>query len=114
MDKNAPFPTDWNEWRAEWREWIGEQTAAGRLTRTSYRFPGRNFMADEILGTYGIPRGDGTGRNVELSEVLWTVGESVRYVGITYGEGGQRYTPSETGGNNLPATFAELETELYR
>jgi hypothetical protein len=98
MDKNEPFPLDWNHWRALWNDWKSEHAAG--LRRTSYRFHGKNFMADEILGTWAI-----NGRNVELSEVTFI---DTRSVGITFGTAAGTDVPD----NPIVYTFAELEKEL--
>ena len=107
---DEPFPLEWTAWRALWREWIGARLADGTLTRSSYRFPPPNFLADEVLGVFGVPRGDGSGRTVELSEVTFPALDGsrrdARYVGITFGAA----SGIEPGG--VARTFAELETVL--
>lgn len=76
--------------------------------------PGKNFIADEVLGTWSV-----NGRNVELSEVTFpNLSErdengrlkqfQVRYIGITFGTGGGSDAPDSP----LVSTFAELEREL--
>lgn len=105
QDKTEPFPLEWNAWREQWAAWLAEQREAGTLRPTSFRFPGKNFLADEVLGTWSV-----NGRNVELSEVTFpALGErprrDVRYVGVTYGTG------ADADGAVVP-TFAELEREL--
>lgn len=107
VDKDAPFPLDWNEWRKQWNEWKRSET---RLLKSNYKFPGKNFIADEVLGVYGISFSDGSGRVVELSETTFM---GTRGVGITYASGDQRFVPSEIGGNNVVYTFGELERELF-
>lgn len=106
----TPFPLDWNEWREMWDEWRATRSA-DILKRSSYKFPGKNFIADEVLGVWGITFPDGSGRAVELSETTFM---GTRGIGITYGAGGERYVPSDLGDNrpNVVHTFAELEKEL--
>ena len=115
-DRNARFPVDWSEWRPLWDAWITEQLETGQLTRSSYRFPPANFLADEVLGVYGVRGPNGTGRAVELSEVTFPdLSESAskrgrpsmaRYVGVTFGSG----SGTESGG--IASTFGELERAL--
>jgi len=115
-DREARFPTDWSEWRPMWEAWIAAQLESGRLTRSGYRFPPANFLADEVLGVYGVRGPNGTGRTVELSEVTFPdLSESAhrrgrpqmaRYVGVTFGQA----SGTESGG--IAATFAELERAL--
>lgn len=101
-----PFPLDWNEWRGQWEAW--RSARASDLKPTSFRFPGKNFMADAILGTWAI-----NDRNVELSELTFPdlskppmSGEQVRLVGVTFGTGAM------SDGGAVVATFAELEEVL--
>lgn len=107
VDRDAQFPTDWNEWWKVWTAWKRHHD----LLPTSYRFPGKNLLADEVLGTFSI-----NGRNVELSEVTFpNLSERdengrlrdhrVRMVGITFGIG-----VDQAGA--VATTFAELEREL--
>jgi hypothetical protein len=103
-----PFPVDWNEWRAEWAAWRNRRALAFRPT--SYRFPGRNFLADEILDTWRI-----NGRTVELSEVTFPDlrpgpehrHQTVRYVGLTFSTGS-----GTDDGTALAGTFGELDRAL--
>ena len=108
MDKDAAFPVDWNDWRTEWKTWREEHSAD--LKPSSWRFPPKNFMADDVIGVFSI-----SGRNVELSEVTFPdlskqgsigSGNRVRYVGVTSDTG----AGTENGG--LASTFAELERAL--
>lgn len=84
--------------RAEWTVWL--DTHRPQFAPSSYRFGRKNVLADEILGVWRI-----NGRNVELSEVTFQIGETRRYVGITWGDA----VRTETG---LAASFAELEALL--
>lgn len=106
------FPLDWDEWRKEWNAWKSDH--ADDLRPTSFRFPGKNFLADEILGTWSI-----NGRNVELSEVRFpNLSErdergslkhfDVRGIGITFGTAAGSDAPD----NPVVHSFAELEHEL--
>lgn len=112
MDKEDSFPLDWNEWSYQFAVWITEQTESGKLKRSSYKFPGKNFMADEILGVWEITLPDSSSRVVELSETTFM---EFRGVGITYAAGDERYLPSDLGDDrsNVCHTFAELEAELF-
>lgn len=107
-----PFPLDYTAFKNLFRGWLAGEVGAGRMTRTSYQFPGRNFMADEVLGVWSRVYENGTGLNVELSMVTFPgIGyraEPVRYVGITIGDGGGRWVPR----NGLVRTFDELAAEL--
>lgn len=58
------FPLDWDEWRSQWIDWLA---AHRELLPTRQQIPGKNFLADEILGTYRLP----SGRMVELSEITF-------------------------------------------
>lgn len=105
------FPLDWDEWRAEWRDWLAAHR--GQLRPTKVRFPGKNFLADDILGVWEI-----AGRVVELSEVVFPnlderdpatgrlLDHQVRMVGLTFmGHGGIEAGP-------VVHSFAELEDAL--
>lgn len=106
MNENTEreFPTDWTEWSARWTQW---RTAYGlKPSRSAIR--GKNFLADDVLGTYEVRAGI-----VELSEVTFPgFGKEdrdrrFRYVGITWmGEHGK----SINGG--IVSTFAELESAI--
>lgn len=108
METDQVFPADWTEWRQGWQEW--KSAHVEDLRPTSFRFPGKNFMADEILGTWSVK-----GRNVELSEVTFpNLSErdengqlrrfQVRSIGITF--------ESDASSSPLVCTFGELEREL--
>jgi hypothetical protein len=114
INRTEPFPVDWNAWRELWKAWVDEQTTPVRGAQghpavfqpTSWRFPGKNFLADEVLGTWSV-----NGRNVELSEVTFpALGErprrDERLVGVTFGTG----AGSDEGA--VCRTFAELEEML--
>lgn len=100
------FPLPWNEWREQWRAWMDlrRPTSVGRI------MPGKNLLAEEILGTFETPNG-----KAELSEVTFPVfgraerertgKERARYIGVTFGVG-----RAEDGG--VVATFAELDRML--
>lgn len=111
-DLNEPFPVDWNEWRKAWAAWADEHASV--LRRSSYVWPPKNLMADEVLCRRAIAYRDGSGRQVELSEVTFpALGErprrTVRYVGITFADAANgRHTPDDP----LVTTFAELEAVL--
>lgn len=108
MDTTTELPMDWNQWRAMWDEWReGFETRAGvRRGVAGNPFPGKNMLADEILGTWtlGEPGTDGTRlRPVELSEATFM---GRRIIGVTVdgvGTAGQGTTVS---------TFAELDNVL--
>jgi len=104
-----PFPLDWEEWQTAWREWLNAH--ADDLKPTRERFPGKNFMADEVLGTWKI-----AGRLVELSTFRFPnleerddagrlIEKEHRSVGITRGIG------ADSNGD-VAASFAELERML--
>lgn len=106
------FPIDWDEWQAQWQEWLADNVH--RLHRTSLRAPGKNFLADKILGIWGINYANGSGTAVELSEVTmpdfgagrgWATRK--RYVGITWIPG-----PGKTEAGGVVESFAELEAAL--
>ena len=104
MDKTENFPTDWNAWRMMWDDWKAENKT--HLCRTSFKFGGKNLLADEVLGIWRV--GD---RTVELSEVTFPdcsghTRDTLRYIGITYGTG------AGTEAGPLVRTFAELEEAL--
>lgn len=94
-ETTTEFPVDWTEWQAQWREW--RDGHADVLKKTSFRWPGTNFLADERLGTWSVH-----GVNVELSIVVFTIGETKRYVGIVMGGSASPHTA-------LASSFAELE-----
>jgi hypothetical protein len=108
--KTYTLPLDWDEWRNEWSEWLTANRH--RLGETRERFPGKNFLADERLGTWKV-----NGRLVELSEVTFPnlterddegrlIRETVRGIGITYGIGAD-------AAGAVVHSFHELERELF-
>ena len=88
------LPIDRNAWRAQWDAFKAEHLAP--FARSSWNFGPKNFLADEVLGKWSINE-----RNVELSEVTFTIGETHRYIGVTFGDG----LRNEAG---LASSFAEL------
>jgi hypothetical protein len=103
------LPLDWDEWRGQWQQW--RLAHATDLRSTDRHFPGKNFLANEKLGTWKIK-----GRVVELSEVTFpNLTErdergrlkihDVRAIGITYGVG-------VDSAGTVVHSFAELEREL--
>lgn len=109
---NDLFPLDWDQWRTQWDAW--KQDHADRLGRSTFRFPDKNFLADEILGVWSV-----NGRNVELSEVTFPnlterdehghlIRRQVRFIGITFGTGAGCDTPDQP----VVRSFAQLEHEL--
>lgn len=101
----SEFPIDYDEWRAEWRDWLGRQTF-GRVRKSP--FEGKNFLADEILGVWRIG-----GQAVELSSVTFPnlserdergrlIEKRNRMVGIT----------REDGSTAVVRGFQELEDAL--
>lgn len=103
-----PFPTDWTVWNAEWKEWKARH--AKFLLRTSLRAPGKNFLADDVLGTWGLASLE---RAVELSEVTMPDfgkgygADRVRFVGITWVNADGT---TESGG--VVGTFDDLDRAL--
>lgn len=81
------FPIDWNEWRAEWKEQRSTLRLDGKTSVPRGMFPGRNFLADEVLGVFRTQ----DGRWVELAEVTFPAlgrdGVPHRYVGLTFDDG---------------------------
>jgi hypothetical protein len=105
------FPIDWNEWSAAWHQWLTAH--ADKLGPTLTRFPGKNVLADEVLGTFEIE-----GRTVELSEVTFPnlserdereilKNERHRFVGICWEKDAQDSRESA-----LAENFDELERLL--
>lgn len=101
------FPIDWNDWKAEWEDWKARH--ANDLKATDYRIPGRNVLADDVLGTWNI-----NGRDVELSEVVFPSferddatgrlkGDDIRYIGLSFPIGVEA---------ELVRSFSELERVL--
>ena len=96
------LPIDWNDWYKAWRAWEGEHL----VRRAAPKFkPGKNMLADEILGCWHVPAG-----LVELSAVTMPDlsgepgrrGERVRYIGITFSD----------DRTDLVDSFADLEKVL--
>lgn len=99
------LPLDWNEWRAEWSGWRASH--ADNLKPARKFKPGKNFLADEILGTFKV-----NGRLVEISELTFPnlserdergflIHKDVRAIGLTFEDGG-----------TVVHSFQELEREL--
>lgn len=103
------LPLDWDEWRREWQTWRLEHAYA--LEPRPKCIPGKNLLADEIIGTFCVLP---TGRTVELSEVTFPdlttrdargnlTGATVRGIGLTFAD-------DRTG--NVVHSWPELETAL--
>ena len=105
------FPIDWTEWRGQWGQWMGQHAA--KFHQPSLRAPGKNFLADDILGTWEIHYVDQSGRAVELSEVTMPDfsksygADRIRFVGVTWVDGN-----GETEAGGVVSSFAELEEVL--
>ncbi len=110
MSETFQLPLDWNTWQGEWETW--KRTHRHVLKQTTHRFEGRNFLADENLGTWEI-----RGRVVELSEVTFPSFErdaqtgrlkndEVRGIGVTF-----MYKQGE-GEPTVVHSFTELEQVL--
>lgn len=104
----STFPLDWDKWRDEWTTWLGQNIQRMKLARSP--FPGKNFLADEILGCWEID-----GKLFELSEVVFPnledrdergnlIRGDKRRIGITFREG--------DGENVVVGSFADLETAI--
>ena len=96
------LPIDWNQWRGQWNDW--KRAHKSQLKSCAKFAPGKNLMADEILGSWEI-----NGRKVELSEVTMPdfssakyFGGDKRYIGVTY----------ENESGPLVESFEELNREL--
>ena len=100
------LPLDWNEWREEWGKWRERHSDSLKPARKFK--PGKNFLADEILGVFEV-----NGRRVELSELTFPnlserdergmlIHKDVRAIGLTFDD-------DET---NVVHSFEELEREL--
>lgn len=99
------LPLDWDEWRRQWNEW---RNSHSEILKPASKFkPGKNFLADEILGVYSV-----NGRLVEISELTFPnlserdergflLRHDVRAIGLTFEEGG-----------TVVHSFEELEREL--
>jgi hypothetical protein len=102
------LPMDWDQWQAEWREW---RSAHPELKTVRKAIPGKNFLADEIIGTFKMPNG----RTVELSEVTFPnlverdpqtgqlSNDYVRGIGLTW---------VDDRAGTVVHSFAELEAAL--
>lgn len=100
---------DWENWRSDWLAWRDKHAA--HLELVPKAIPGKNFLADEILGTYRLP----SGRTVELSEVTFPnlverdaatgrlLDYTVRAIGLTW---------VDDRSGMVVRSFAELEVEL--
>lgn len=114
MDKTAPLPVDWDEWRQVWEEYRRdlEQRYGVRRGVDGDPFPGMNMLADEILGRWTIGQVASIAHPVELSEVTFPeLGKGygtdrVRYIGVTIDGVGVE------GRSELAATFEELDEIL--
>lgn len=109
MNKTEPFPMDWDEWRAEWRAWCTEHADDLKPTRKLY--PGKNVMADDVLGTW-IIRGQLTELSAftfpnleERDESGRLIDKDHRSVGITRGIG-------VDSDSDVAHSFADLERLL--
>ena len=109
MTQNQPtdeLPTDWNEWREQWKAWRDGNRTNVPVTKRPAGFPkDKNLMADEVLGWFETPNG-----TVELSEVTMPAfGErphrTVRFIGYTF-------APHLEGETGVVSTFAELDEVL--
>lgn len=100
MSEAEVFPVDWDQWREQWQAW--REARAADLGPTSYRWPSdKNILADEVLGRWSV-----NGRPVEFSEVTFRIGETRRYVGLTFGEA------ASNDATALVDSFAALEEVL--
>ena len=99
---DTTFPADWDEWRRMWAEYKAARTAEGTFKRSTWKWRGENFLSDATLC-----RVDAYDRHVELCEVMFRIGETARYVGVTFAEGSGTWTP-----DSMQQTFRELDTIL--
>jgi len=108
------LPLDWDEWRKEWKAWKSAHEDDLRpIGAMRSAFPGKNFLADEVLGVWKV-----NGRAVELSEVVFPnlserdaatgrlIEKRIRSIGITFDGVGTKGTGAVVG------SFAELENAL--
>ncbi len=106
---SGTFTLDWDAWQAQYAAWYRRH---GReLVPVAKAIPGKNFLADEILGTYRLP----SGRIAELSEITFpnlterdpATGRLLdghhRSIGITF---------ADDRSGKVVASFEELEHEL--
>jgi hypothetical protein len=104
----SEFPLDYDDWRAEWSVWLARHR---ELRPVRKAIPGKNFLADEILGTFKLP----DDRSVELSELTFPnlserdpqtgrlLQHELRAVGLTWVDDRR---------GTVVHSFAELEHEL--
>lgn len=100
MSKFDDFPVDYDDFMPLWEDWRLSYIRK-ELMPTSWDFGRKNLLADEVLGKWSI-----NGKPVELSAVVFTIGATRRYIGVTIGGEGDH---NETG---LAASFDELEKIL--
>lgn len=105
----SEFATDWDEWNGQWRQWLNGHRH--RMTSVPKAIPGKNFLADDIIGTYRVG-----GRIVELSEVVFPnlserdpatgrlLEGRVRAIGLTF---------ADDRSGNVVHSFSELEQSLW-
>lgn len=98
------FPVDWDEWNGEWREWMTNNRH--QFTASTVKFPGKNMLADDVIGIYNVAAGV-----VELSEVTMPdfgarPERKLRFVGITW------MVDGKTVNGGLVDSFAELAEML--
>ena len=114
-DRTDTFPMNWDEFEAQWNAWLADRMENDELRRTSFRIPGRNFMADEVMGTFhviGVDRTHESGRHVEITTFRFpALGErprrDVRHIGLTFSRGGDN---REAG--PVVSSWAELDEAL--
>lgn len=87
-ETGTAFPHDYTAWQAEWRTWQANEAPGfvrpATPVESSGKFPGINFMADEVLGFFVATHDDaGTkwGDVLELSTVTFL---DCRSVGLTW------------------------------
>lgn len=115
MMTTTTFPMDWDEFDNQFTAWFVGHLRSDRLRRTSFRIPGKNFMADEVMGTYHVAGPDGShesGRNVEIATFVFpALGErphrDERCIGLTFSRGGDDREASP-----VVRSFAELDEAL--
>lgn len=93
----SDLPTDFDEFYTEYREWLDERIEQGNLVATANPFPGRNFMADVVLGCYQAGRWV-----VEISTSYFL---DRRFIGLTVA------TTDDLGNRSAPTahSFEELD-----
>jgi len=110
------FPMDWPEFEGQWQRWLADHREVDWIRPTSRRFAGRNFMADEVMGTFHIVGTDRThesGRDVEISTFRFpALGDrpyrEVRHIGLTFSRGGDM-----TEAGPVVSSWAELGEALF-